>query len=103
MSAKIAKKTNHKIPAVKMPRVGFNDQKIEAVAKSGSHENAKNLRSVMPGYFLPNLIFAKSKTAASTSNKTNQISGNDNSKFIDSLEPIAMIGKYEKNKTAGKT
>ena len=50
--AKIAKKTNHKMPAVKMPRVGFSDQKIESVAKNGSHENAKNLRSEMPGYCL---------------------------------------------------
>ena len=91
------------MPAVRMPRVGFNDQKIDTVAKNGSHENAKNLRSVMPGYFFPNLIFANSKTTAKISNKTNQINGSDNSKFIDSLEPIAMIGKYEKNKTAGKT
>ena len=89
---KIAKNSSQIMPAVRVARKGFGDQKIEMVAKNGKSESRKNLRSVMPGYCLLGLIILKRATREVRLKRTSQTSGRESSRFIEVVAPKLMIG-----------
>lgn len=97
--AKIAKIINQRIPAVRMARKRFSDQKIERVRKTGKIKINKY------GKWRRAVILEKCWTiriAATISKITSQPSGKENSRFIDIVAPIEKSGRYEKKTTAGR-